>query len=155
MCVFSLQLGQYRDWIAGFKRHWIECHITMAGDPSTRNLKLHPVECTDDNKKAAVRCCDDSGNGFSQVPLCNDNKNFREAVKICKDYGKRLCNTSELAQTKGTGCHFNNKRTWTSGVAQGDIRLLLLSCMERFSVAFNLFLITDLHCLPYQMFYPA
>ena len=102
------------------------CHITMAGRPSRKSaMAKHPEQCTENNGKAAVRCCDDNGKGFSKVPGCNNNKNFADAAAICKLNGKRLCTKSELDRTKGTGCGFDNMRTWTS--SQGPSSHLHLS----------------------------
>ena len=66
------------------------CHITMAGNPSAAvQMAKHPQECSEDKSEAAVRCCDDSGKGFSKVPDCNSGKTYAEAAQICKDDGKR------------------------------------------------------------------
>jgi len=91
------------------------CHITMAGWPSrASSLQRHAEECTPDSSTAAVRCCDDNGKGYSKVPSCNRDKPFAEAAAICSASGKRLCEKNELDRTKGTGCGFDNQRTWTS-----------------------------------------
>jgi len=82
----------------------------MAGHPS-RWLERHPKQCTGDAQTAAVRCCDDTGGGFS--PGCQ-TLNHDGASAHCAASGYRLCAKSELDQTKGSGCGFDGKRTWTS-----------------------------------------
>jgi len=96
------------------------CHITMAGRPSrASSLEAHPEQCTADGNTAAVRCCDDSGGGYSKLGCsnsncCNNDKTYTEAVALCSAQGYRLCTKDELDQTRGSGCGFDNKRTWTS-----------------------------------------
>ena len=73
-----------------------------------------PEKCSSDTSKAAVRCCDDAGKGYSKVPTCNKEKTYTQAKTICEGNGKRLCQKSELNKASGTGCGFDKVRVWTS-----------------------------------------
>lgn len=91
------------------------CHFTMAGQPSRHNETV-PQECTDDLKTAAVRCCSD-GDAIGSTPEECFEVSYAEAVQKCEAAGKRLCATqAELEKTKGTGCDFDDKRSWTSAL---------------------------------------
>ena len=95
------------------------CHITMAGRPSRASaIAAHPEQCTDNDKTAAVRCCDANGGGFS--PGCQKLDYEGAAAHCASTQGRRLCTKGELDQTKGSGCGFDNRRTWTSSTQEGS-----------------------------------
>lgn len=84
-------------------------------DPSTPSASDAAAnknkQCTSNHEELAVRCCDDSGGGFS--PGCKTMK-YEAAAAHCAASGYRLCTTNELGQTKGSGCDFDYARAWTS-----------------------------------------
>jgi len=91
------------------------CHITMAG--RNNRIGTFPPQCTNNSDIAAVRCCDNNGNGYSMTLTGGcQTLDYQGAVAHCANSGYRLCTQSEMAadQTKGSGCDFDNKRTWTS-----------------------------------------
>merc|ERR1712166_830349 len=92
------------------------CHLTMAGGfaYSAAFRAKTPEKCSSETSKAAVRCCDDAGKGYSNVPTCNKEKTYAQAKTICEGNGKRLCQKSELNKASGTGCGFDTVRIWTS-----------------------------------------
>ena len=95
------------------------CHITMAGRTSRASaIAAHPEQCTDNDNTAAVRCCDDSGGGFS--PGCQTLDYEGAAAHCASTQGHRLCTKGELDQTKGSGCGFDNVRAWTSSTQEGS-----------------------------------
>ena len=95
------------------------CHITMAGRPSRASaIAAHPEQCTDNDNTAAVRCCDDSGGGFS--PDCQTLDYEGAAAHCASTQGHRLCTKGELDQTKGSGCGFDDVRAWTSSTQEGS-----------------------------------
>ena len=101
----------------GWKGVTAGCHITMAGRPSRASaIAAHPEQCTDNDTTAAVRCCDDSGGGFS--PDCQTLDYEGAAAHCASTQGHRLCTKGELDQTKGSGCGFDNVRAWTSSTQE-------------------------------------
>ena len=91
----------------------------MAGRPSTTSsIDAHPEQCTLDTSTAAVRCCDDNGGGVT--PDDCQTTTYEAAVAKCTTEGRRLCTKGEIDQTKGTGCGFDNARSWTSSEATGS-----------------------------------
>jgi len=95
------------------------CHITMAGRPSRASaIEAHPEQCTDNDTTAAVRCCNDSGGGFS--PDCQTLDYKGAAAHCASTQGRRLCTKGELDQTKGSGCGFDDVRAWTSSTQEGS-----------------------------------
>ena len=96
----------------------------MAGAPSRASsvAKVGPELCTDDGDTAAVRCCDNTGGGYTKFDGdCFDGKTYVEAVAVCSVQGYRLCSKDEIDQTKGSGCGFDDRRSWTSSTAAGAV----------------------------------
>ena len=84
----------------------------MAGAPSQAvAIANHAEQCTNNDNTAAVRCCDDSGGGFS--PDCQ-TLDYEGAAAHCASQGYRLCTKDGLDQTKTSGCGFDCVRAWTS-----------------------------------------
>merc|ERR1719420_2691557 len=84
-------------------------------------------------QKNAIRCCSDT-----QKSAWKKNNNcdvwggsdegaswkctmgtYDEALELCASQGARLCTKAELKCTKGSGCGYDNKMTWTSSLC-GD-----------------------------------
>ncbi|MGB0589717.1 MAG: proprotein convertase P-domain-containing protein [Myxococcota bacterium] len=61
--------------------------------------------------------------GESDVPGCNADKTYDEAVAVCTAIGARLCTYGELNndEAAGTGCGYDNSRVWTSTQCGGDV----------------------------------
>jgi len=105
--------------------------MLYCGIPNKCNARGGNMKSTDINDRAGVRCCTTNESlgwsdkcqtksnprvfGASNVPTCNLDSTFQEAVDICAMYdGGRLCTGEELTDkcTKGTGCQLNNFLVW-------------------------------------------
>jgi len=78
--------------------------------------KVEPLKCKRKEGVAAVKCCDNNGNGRS--PDCTKYlSTYSQAEYTCKKAGLRLCTYSELnnpKQNDNDNCGFGKIRTWSS-----------------------------------------
>ena len=84
-----------------------------------RNLKKLPEQCMEEGATAAVRCVRTSGRKISprdrRALGCNKGKTQCEARALCEKEGLRLpSNVGELKSAQGTGCGYDDLRSWTS-----------------------------------------
>ena len=84
-----------------------------------RSLTKFPEQCSGEGATAAVRCVRTSGRMISPRDRrslgCNKGKTQCEARELCEKAGLRLpSNMGELKATQGTGCGFDDLRSWTS-----------------------------------------
>ena len=119
------------------------------GDACSQDHQCHSGFCTDGvccdsvcagpcrncGRPASEKTCDELGwtsigsngsgavCGESEVPGCNADKTYDEAVAVCDAIGARLCTYGELNndEVASTGCGYNNSRVWTSTQCGGDV----------------------------------
>ena len=86
------------------------------------NTATLSVGTNEHGNKLGVRCCKDgtggtvTGGSPGHPGSCNSEKTYIEARDICRDWGGRLCTTSEMeaGKAEGTGCNFDAYLCWTS-----------------------------------------
>ena len=95
-----------------------KCKMTLFGNPRFHKTAKGKPMCSKPDEKLWVRCCNKNGKGKVSMRKygCKKGKTFKEAERICKGKGFRLCTVDEIKKglTSGTGCGFDWQRVWTS-----------------------------------------
>ncbi|MFT7579834.1 MAG: hypothetical protein ACI9MR_001501 [Myxococcota bacterium] len=93
----------------------LACTSESCGAPVTSRLSCDELNADSDyawtNVYGDAEVC-----GTSLSNDCSGNVDYTTAVALCEDVGGRLCASDELSndETRGTGCTYDDNRTWTS-----------------------------------------